>query len=598
MDRPVAYRLGSSPHTRGALQPFDLAEDVVGIIPAYAGSTSTNSWRGRSSTDHPRIRGEHPESDAGALPVGGSSPHTRGAQPHEAASREMKRIIPAYAGSTVRRASSTWSTADHPRIRGEHGVGHDEAVVDGGSSPHTRGARWTFAAMATRPRIIPAYAGSTRAPAWARGPAPDHPRIRGEHGLVRRRDPHLPGSSPHTRGAPDQLDVPRLDLRIIPAYAGSTGAPPKAGARLGDHPRIRGEHDGSEELVDHQDGSSPHTRGARGLRAQGRPVPGIIPACAGSTSQLISPAFSRRDHPRIRGEHLGRLTHPVQPAGSSPHTRGAHPDWRGSIQREKDHPRIRGEHFFVVADTLLENGSSPHTRGAHRPARGGGHHERIIPAYAGSTRRPPRGASRTPDHPRIRGEHLLTAKKLNDTLRIIPAYAGSTQWRRKHCREGWDHPRIRGEHIAAAILSEARAGSSPHTRGARRMGLGRRQARRIIPAYAGSTFSSVVASSSPADHPRIRGEHRILGKEHYCYGGSSPHTRGAQRRRSDGGILRRIIPAYAGSTTPPTRSRSRPADHPRIRGEHVTSRKSKPAGAGSSPHTRGAPRRRGTACAC
>ena len=34
MDRPVAYRLGSSPHTRGALQPFDLAEDVVGIIPA------------------------------------------------------------------------------------------------------------------------------------------------------------------------------------------------------------------------------------------------------------------------------------------------------------------------------------------------------------------------------------------------------------------------------------------------------------------------------------------------------------------------------------------------------------------------------------
>ena len=40
MDRPVAYRLGSSPHTRGALQPFDLAEDVVGIIPAYAGSTA------------------------------------------------------------------------------------------------------------------------------------------------------------------------------------------------------------------------------------------------------------------------------------------------------------------------------------------------------------------------------------------------------------------------------------------------------------------------------------------------------------------------------------------------------------------------------
>ena len=51
-----------------------------------------------------------------------------------------------------------------------------------------------------------------------------------------------------------------------------------------------------------------------------------------------------------------------------------------------------------------------------------------------------------------------------------------------------DHPRIRGEHVLTVSTAEALEGSSPHTRGALNqkvldsLGLG------IIPAYAGSTF--------------------------------------------------------------------------------------------------------------
>ena len=50
---------GSSPHTRGALphEPVVLAPD--GIIPAYAGSTRIPQRRSLSGRDHPRIRGEH-----------------------------------------------------------------------------------------------------------------------------------------------------------------------------------------------------------------------------------------------------------------------------------------------------------------------------------------------------------------------------------------------------------------------------------------------------------------------------------------------------------------------------------------------------------
>ena len=32
------------------------------------------------------------------------------------------------------------------------------------------------------------------------------------------------GSSPHTRGAPDDVLIPRFQGRIIPAYAGSTAS--------------------------------------------------------------------------------------------------------------------------------------------------------------------------------------------------------------------------------------------------------------------------------------------------------------------------------------------------------------------------------------
>ena len=91
-----------------------------------------------------------------------------------------------------------------------------------------------------------------------------------------------------------------------------------------------------------------------------------------------------------------------------------------------------------------------------------------------------------------------------------------------------DHPRIRGEHTSLLTEVVLAAGSSPHTRGALRHGISCPTPRRIIPAYAGSTSARWGRSSSTKDHPRIRGEHRA---------------------RTIATLLRsRIIPAYAGST--------------------------------------------------
>ena len=50
------------------------------------------------------------------------------------------------------------------------------------------------------------------------------------------------GSSPHTRGALRAEPSWRPDVRIIPAYAGSTGGKLTISCLRQDHPRIRGEH--------------------------------------------------------------------------------------------------------------------------------------------------------------------------------------------------------------------------------------------------------------------------------------------------------------------------------------------------------------------
>ena len=335
---------GSSPHTRGAHGDLDRQGRSRRIIPAYAGSTemappmlpwsrgSSPHTRGarrpsargrRRRTDHPRIRGEHSTSgDALCMKVG-SSPHTRGAPWRASACRSGARIIPAYAGSTCLRGVIGPAGRDHPRIRGEHKGFPCLTYPTLGSSPHTRGARPPRESGRHPPRIIPAYAGSTSVACRSRALHEDHPRIRGEHILRASIALAVRGSSPHTRGA--HLSAPPLlpACRIIPAYAGSTHADPRPVSSGGDHPRIRGEHSMSFREVGTLVGSSPHTRGAPLASWPWTSGRRIIPAYAGSTGPGPSEGIPMSDHPRIRGEHIRRLSADVYTGGSSPHTRGA-----------------------------------------------------------------------------------------------------------------------------------------------------------------------------------------------------------------------------------------------------------------------------------
>ena len=147
------------------------------------------------------MRGEHLRVCGTRSPDGGSSPHARGAQVVTRHLRHVLRIIPACAGSTANRHHLHHLRWDHPRMRGEHSWLRGELQRLQGSSPHARGALCLAPVFAWTRGIIPACAGSTPRPAGRSSCWRDHPRMRVEHASCSTCSTLNGGSSPHARGA-------------------------------------------------------------------------------------------------------------------------------------------------------------------------------------------------------------------------------------------------------------------------------------------------------------------------------------------------------------------------------------------------------------
>ena len=136
----VTLAVGSSPRMRGALVCGLYGPLSLRIIPADAGSTYRACAWCQPGEDHPRGCGEHLHSMAQVGSRLGSSPRMRGAL--VAADREHfpGGIIPADAGSTSSNWMMMKSNRDHPRGCGEHNDGKHNVVKCQGSSPRMRGA--------------------------------------------------------------------------------------------------------------------------------------------------------------------------------------------------------------------------------------------------------------------------------------------------------------------------------------------------------------------------------------------------------------------------------------------------------------------------
>ena len=150
--------------------------------------------------DHPRVCGEHCHVVGHARRISGSSPRMRGTLLEHVAVGAGDGIIPAYAGNTIRNATSLRKTGDHPRVCGEHVMMVGSFRLSKGSSPRMRGTLDALIIGVNRSGIIPAYAGNTGKARVLVSSHRDHPRVCGEHQERRGHLRFVSGSSPRMRG--------------------------------------------------------------------------------------------------------------------------------------------------------------------------------------------------------------------------------------------------------------------------------------------------------------------------------------------------------------------------------------------------------------
>ena len=153
------------------------------------------------------------------------------------------------------------------------------------------------------PRLIPAHAGKTRCSPTSRGRCTAHPRSRGENWVLIDAFAISVGSSPLTRGKPDECDADCQGRRLIPAHAGKTPASRPCCPPSSAHPRSRGENLRGVRLCYVEEGSSPLTRGKPCPILYHMPRTGLIPAHAGKTTCPMTGRSTSAAHPRSRGEN-------------------------------------------------------------------------------------------------------------------------------------------------------------------------------------------------------------------------------------------------------------------------------------------------------
>ena len=357
---------------------------------------------------HPRSRGENLPGTTGTSSTLGSSPLTRGKPVKGVGEVSAGRLIPAHAGKTVDHSRGGQQPPAHPRSRGENSQTSSSASSRAGSSPLTRGKPDQLHVTAVPRRLIPAHAGKTRRHAPIMHKDRAHPRSRGENCYNTNGNKGVTGSSPLTRGKRCGLGSSSLTRGLIPAHAGKTVRRRPRWCRRWAHPRSRGENEPPTRATWPASGSSPLTRGKPRLVGADLSPGRLIPAHAGKTCPRPLPRARPAAHPRSRGENQRGEDLLCGGAGSSPLTRG-----------------------------------KPSLRPPPRPR------SRLIPAHAGKTT--PQNQRRTActAHPRSRGENYSTcpfrravpgsstltrgkqphSPRLDRELRLIPAHAGKTSIR-------------------------------------------------------------------------------------------------------------------------------------------------------------------------
>ena len=171
---------------------------------------------------------------------------------------------------------------------------------------------------------------------------------------------------------------------------------------------------------------------------------GLIPACAGKTSESVFRSALRSAHPRVCGENFTEDTSCLEILGSSPRVRGK------PVQRSSKSARCR---LIPACAGKTVNGKTWKRKTEAHPRVCG---ENPAPA--------PVGMSSLGSSPRVRGKRQSTRE--NTVLwGLIPACAGKTPISCFLMLLSGAHPRVCGENGVCGTPNVGHPGSSPRVRG-------------------------------------------------------------------------------------------------------------------------------------
>ena len=105
-----------------------------------------------------------------------------------------------------------------------------------------------------------------------------------------------------------------------------------------------------------------------------------------------------------------------------------------------------------------------------------------------------------------------------------------------------------GDHFQRRSTFFLSLGSPPHGRGPRQGGVARRQRAGLTPAWAGTTRPATAPASCSRAHPRMGGDHVTSRRLRPGASGSPPHGRGPLAAGGDDGPEPGLTPAWAGTT--------------------------------------------------
>ena len=179
--RSYVMGFGSSPRGRGKHELLQGLRVRLRLIPAWAGKTLATRRAGTSTTAHPRVGGENEEQLFDYLDTTGSSPRGRGKRGGDDRVHCSVRLIPAWAGKTGVVVVHESSPPAHPRVGGENVSVTLPAMSVAGSSPRGRGKLGDGGCPIETDRLIPAWAGKTLRPCRTLRLARAHPRVGGEN---------------------------------------------------------------------------------------------------------------------------------------------------------------------------------------------------------------------------------------------------------------------------------------------------------------------------------------------------------------------------------------------------------------------------------